>query len=65
LTLTASPPQRYVAEQRKHIIPGKLVSAGHAVGSFLHDIFMLWNAIDADIQEAADHDAKEKYDDVK
>lgn len=38
-----------------------MVSAAHTVGGHLHDILLLRDAEDADIQEAADHDAEEKY----
>ena len=39
-----------------------MITAAHTVGGRLHDILLLRDAENADIQKAANHDAEEKYD---
>lgn len=41
-----------------------MIATAHTVGGGLDDILLLRDAVDADVQEAAYHDAEEKYDAV-
>lgn len=61
---TAFTAQEQKAEHGNEVIPLKLIAAAHAMGACLHNVLMLRDAVDADVQKAADHDAEEEYGDV-
>lgn len=61
---TAFTAQEQKAEHGNEVIPLKLITAVHAVRACFDDVLMLRDAVDADVQKAADHDAEDEYGDV-
>lgn len=56
----AFPSEQNVTNYRNQVVPLNHVPTDHAVGTCCGYVFTLRYPVDADIQEAADEDAKEK-----